>query len=93
MEEITCENGNSIELQEILEGLKHKLIVKYFGEPYRVICENGTVTHIEPQYKTMSYIPGAKPREDICQGIGQLVDAFYLNNSQNIEGSEIMELT
>lgn len=75
-----------------MEDMEHKLIVKYCGEPYRVIYENGSVTHIEPQYQTVDYIPGTKPGEEVMNGISQLVYEFYLNNIREIEGSETMEL-
>lgn len=91
----TC-NGNSIELQEILEGMRHKLIVRYANEPYRVFCENGSVVHIEPQFQTVDYIPGTKPGEGVIDGICQLVDEFYSNNNPNqikLERKVKMELS
>lgn len=85
-------NNDLILLEEIIDDVTQKLIVRYFKEPYRVICENGSITHIEPQFQTINYVPGTKPGEEVMNGICQLVDAFYSKNFQNDKVGETMEL-
>jgi hypothetical protein len=69
-----------------------KLIVKYDNERYRVICSNGSITHITHQFQTVDYVPGTLPGDEVINGISQLVEEYYLHNQINTEGRETIDL-